>query len=260
MEVILLQRIERLGQIGDVVNVKPGFARNFLLPQKKALRATSANREVFEQQRTDIEAANLNARGEAEKVAEKFDGLTVTMIRQASDSGQLYGSVNSRDVVAAVGEAGYAIERNQVVMDKAIKLLGLHPIRVSLHPEVTVSVTANVAKSEEEAALQLQSGGAVGQADMEAEEDVAKAAQAAAEAALAMADDTTAVAEAADGLVDEKVERQLQSVLREQEDETPVGDDATQDASPDTSENGEVPGDEVKEEEGKEKGGKEEKS
>ena len=182
------------------------------------------------------------------------------MIRQASDSGQLYGSVNSRDVVAAVGEAGYAIERNQVVMDKAIKLLGLHPIRVSLHPEVTVSVTANVAKSEEEAALQLQSGGAVGQADMEAEEDVAKAAQAAAEAALAMADDTTAVAEAADGLVDEKVERQLQSVLREQEDETPVGDDATQDASPDTSENGEVPGDEVKEEEGKEKGGKEEKS
>lgn len=233
MEVILLQRIERLGQIGDVVNVKPGFARNFLLPQKKALRSTAANREVFEHRRSEIEAENLEQRGEAEKVAEKLDGLTVVLIRQASDSGQLYGSVNSRDVANAVSEAGFAIDRRQVIMDRAIKSLGLHPIRLSLHPEVTVTVTGNVAKTEEEADLQLERGGAIGQADLEAEEEVVEAARVAAEAALALADDKGAIVEAAEGLVEDDVELKLQSEASDETEEAAEADGAAPDAAPD---------------------------
>lgn len=218
MEVILLERIERLGQIGDVVKVKPGYARNFLLPQKKALRATPANRESFEQRRVEIEAVNLERRRDAEQVAGRLEGLTVTLIRQASDSGQLYGSVNSRDVAAAVCEAGFEIERGQVAMDGAVKTLGLHPIRINLHPEVAVAVTANVAKSAEEAALQLETGRAIGQADLEAEEDELEAARRAAEAALAIADDKAAEAEAAEGLVEDDVERKLHSEADQDDD------------------------------------------
>ncbi len=226
MEVILLERIERLGQIGDVVTVKPGFARNFLLPQKKALRATATNREHFDQQRVQIEAANVEARGEAENIAAKAGDLTVVLIRQASDSGQLYGSVTSRDIAVAVSEAGFIIQKNQVILDRAIKSLGLHPIRVALHPEVAITVTANVAKTEEEAESQLQRGGAITEAELAAEEDAAEAARHAAEVALALADDKGAVAEAAEGLVEEEVESQLvdEAEVKTQEGEADKAD------------------------------------
>lgn len=156
MEVILLERIEKLGQMGDLVRVKDGFARNYLLPQHKALRATAANRERFEAERSQLEADNLTRRTEAEAVAEKMEGLTVIMVRQAGDTGQLYGSVNARDIAQGVTDAGYTLERRQVAMDRVIKTLGLHPIKVVLHPEVTLTVTANVARSEEEAKLQAE--------------------------------------------------------------------------------------------------------
>ncbi len=154
--VVLLERIEKLGQMGQVVNVKPGFARNYLLPQKKAMRATKANLAYFETQRAQLEAANLNRKSEAEVVAGKLDGLRVVVIRQAGESGQLYGSVSSRDIAHAVTEAGFTIERHQVVLDHTIKTLGLHQIRVALHPEVAVNVTANVAQSPEEAEMQAK--------------------------------------------------------------------------------------------------------
>jgi len=156
VEVILLERVEKLGQMGQVVKVRPGFARNFLLPQKKALRATKDNLALFEQQRTQLEAQNLHRRGEAEQVAKKVDGTTVVLIRQAGESGQLYGSVTGRDIADAVTEAGYAIARGQVVLDKPIKTLGLHKLRVVLHPEVSVHVTVNVAQSPEEAEMQAK--------------------------------------------------------------------------------------------------------
>lgn len=155
MEVILLQRIEKLGQMGDVVNVKPGFARNYLLPQKKAIRATESNRARFEQQRAQLEAINLERRRDAEAMAGKFEGLSVVLVRQAAENGQLYGSVSARDIADAVTEQGIKIARSQVLMDRPIKTLGLHPVRIELHPEVIVSITANVAKSEEEAEAQM---------------------------------------------------------------------------------------------------------
>jgi len=161
MDVILLQRIENLGQMGEVVKVKPGFARNYLLPQKKALRATDANRARFEKQRAQLEATNLARRQEAEKISGKVDGLTVVIIRQAGETGHLYGSVSARDVAAAVTADGVTIDRAQVLMDRPIKMLGLHPVRVALHPEVVVTVTANVAKSAEEAETQKKAGGFV---------------------------------------------------------------------------------------------------
>jgi large subunit ribosomal protein L9 len=185
MQVILLERVEHLGLIGDVVNVKPGYARNYLLPQKKALRANKDNRVRFEAQRTQIEAANLERRQEAEQVATRMDGLTVSVIRQAGETGQLYGSVTARDVAEAVSAAGFTVTRGQVRLDRAIKTLGLHPVRVVLHPEVDLSVTVNVAKSEDEAKMQLERGGAITETEMRAEEDAAAAALAAAEAALA---------------------------------------------------------------------------
>lgn len=156
MEVILLERIERLGQMGDLVKVKDGYARNFLLPQKKALRATTENRERFESERSQLEADNLERRTEAEAVAEKMDGLAVVMVRQAGDTGQLYGSVNARDIADGITEAGFTLDRRQVAMDRVIKSLGLHPIKIVLHPEVSLTVTANVARSEEEAKLQAE--------------------------------------------------------------------------------------------------------
>lgn len=161
MDVILLQRIEKLGQMGQVVKVKPGFARNYLLPQKKALRATEANRARFEKQRVQLEATNLARREEAQKISGKVDGLTVVIIRQAGETGHLYGSVSPRDVAAAATTGGVTIERAQVLMDRPIKMLGLHPVRIALHPEVIVTITANVAKSEEEAEIQKKAGGFV---------------------------------------------------------------------------------------------------
>ena len=161
MDVILLQRIEKLGQMGEVVKVKPGFARNYLLPQKKALRATEANRARFEKVRAQLEATNLARRQEAEKISGKVDGLAVVVIRQAGETGHLYGSVSARDIAVAVTGAGVTIDRDQVLMDRPIKMLGLHPVRVALHPEVVVTVTANVAKSAEEAELQKKAGGFV---------------------------------------------------------------------------------------------------
>jgi large subunit ribosomal protein L9 len=156
MEVILLERVEKLGQMGQVVKVRPGFARNFLLPQKKALRANKANMAIFEQRRSQLEAANLERRGEAEQVSAKMVGVKVVIIRQAGESGQLYGSVTARDIAMAITEAGFTVTRGQVVLDKAIKTLGLYPMRVVLHPEVSVQVTANVAQSVEEAEMQAK--------------------------------------------------------------------------------------------------------
>jgi large subunit ribosomal protein L9 len=154
MEVILLQRIGRLGQMGDVVNVKDGYARNFLLPQKKALRATEENRAKFETQRAQLEANNLELKKEAEAVAAKLEGKTFVAIRSAGDTGQLYGSVSTRDIADVVTAGGFTIERRQVILDRPIKTLGLHQTRVALHPEVVVNVTLNVARSEDEAERQ----------------------------------------------------------------------------------------------------------
>src|SRR5690348_18098716 len=156
MEVILLERVEKLGQMGQVVKVRPGFARNYLLPQKKALRATKENLAIFEKQRAQLEAANLARRGDAEQVAQKLNGISVVVIRQAGESGQLYGSVTARDIAQAVTEAGFTIGKGQVTLDKAIKTLGLYPMRVRLHPEVAVQVTVNVAQSAEEAEMQAK--------------------------------------------------------------------------------------------------------
>ena len=176
MDVILLERVERLGQIGDVVKVKPGFARNFLLPKKKALRATEENKKRFEAQRAQIEANNLKRRQEAEKVSDKVNGLKVVIIRQASETGILFGSVSTRDIAEGVTKAGFTIDRAQVKLDKPIKTLGLHEVRVALHPEVIVKVTANVAKSEDEAAAQEKAGGFISpqQAEDQAQADLDK--------------------------------------------------------------------------------------
>jgi large subunit ribosomal protein L9 len=156
MQVILLERIGRLGQMGDVVNVKDGYARNFLLPQKKALRATKENLARFESNRTQLEARNLELKKEAEAVAGKLDGQSFVAIRQAGDTGQLYGSVTTRDVVEIVTAGGFSIDRRQVVLDKPIKTLGLHTTRIALHPEVIVGVTLNVARTEDEAERQAR--------------------------------------------------------------------------------------------------------
>jgi large subunit ribosomal protein L9 len=161
MEVILLERIEKLGQMGDVVRVKDGYARNYLLPQKKALRATDANKRQFETRRAQLEAANLSRRQEAEGVAKKLDGLQVVVVRQAGDTGQLYGSVNARDIGQVVTDAGFTITRQQVGLQNPIKEIGLHEVRVLLHPEVAVKVTVNVARSDEEAKVQAKTGKAV---------------------------------------------------------------------------------------------------
>ncbi len=186
MQVILLERVEKLGQMGDVVKVKSGFARNFLLPRKKALRATKQNLELFETQRKQLEADNLERRQEAEKVAVQVEGRRVVIIRSAGESGQLYGSVTARDIAGALTEDGVTVGRNQVVMDRPIKTLGLHDMRVSLHPEVAVTVSVNVARSAEEAKRQAETGRAMTRADEEAAEAEAEAAAAAAKAAAAM--------------------------------------------------------------------------
>jgi large subunit ribosomal protein L9 len=156
MQVILLERIGRLGQMGDVVNVKNGYARNFLLPQKKALRATKENLARFEKDRAQLEARDLELKKEAEAVATKLDGTSFAVIRQAGDTGQLYGSVTTRDIAEIVTAGGFSIDRRQVVLDRPIKTLGIHPTKVMLHPEVISQVSLNVARTEEEAERQAR--------------------------------------------------------------------------------------------------------
>lgn len=156
MKVVLLERVGSLGAIGDVVTVKDGYARNFLLPRSKALRANAQNLKLFEAQRAQIEARNAENRAEAERAGEKLDGSSYVMIRQAGESGQLYGSVSARDIADAVNAEGGRIERNQVSLDVPIKTVGLHPIKVRLHAEVTVTVTVNIARSPDEADRQAR--------------------------------------------------------------------------------------------------------
>jgi large subunit ribosomal protein L9 len=156
MEVILLERIEKLGAIGDVVKVKNGFARNFLLPNGKALRANEANRKVFEANRERIEATNAERRSVAETDAKGIDGVTVQLIRQASNTGQLYGSVSARDLAEALEADGHKVAKNQIVLDRPIKAIGMQDVRIALHPEVSVTIHVNVARSPEEAELQAQ--------------------------------------------------------------------------------------------------------
>ena len=156
MDIILLQRIEKLGSIGDVVTVKDGYARNFLLPQKKALRANEANKKVFEANRDRLEKENAERRSEAEKSGEKVQGEEIVLIRAASNTGQLYGSVNVRDIAASLAEKGHEIDKKQVIMGDPIKAIGMHEVRIDLHPEVSVTIKANVARSDDEAELQSQ--------------------------------------------------------------------------------------------------------
>lgn len=168
MQVILLQRVAKLGQMGDVVKVKDGYARNFLLPQGKALRANDANIKGFEARKAQLEAQNLETRKEAEAVGAKLDGQSFVVIRSASDAGALYGSVTARDVADASAEAGFTVDRGQIILDRPIKELGLHGVSVVLHPEVTIRVSVNVARSAEEAALQA-SGKSIQELAAEAE-------------------------------------------------------------------------------------------
>ena len=156
MDVILLERIEKLGTIGDVVKVKNGYARNFLLPRGKALRANDANRKVFESNREKIEAQNAERRDAAQSEAKKVDGLKLQLIRQASNTGQLYGSVSARDLADALEAAGHKVAKNQIVLDRPIKGIGVQEVKIALHPEVSVAITVNVARSPEEAEMQAQ--------------------------------------------------------------------------------------------------------
>jgi large subunit ribosomal protein L9 len=156
MEVILLERVEKLGAIGDVVKVKDGFARNYLLPRKKALRANEANRKVFETNRAKIEEDNANKRSDAETASKGVEGKSVQLIRQASNTGQLYGSVSARDIAEALDSVGAHVGKSQVVLDRPIKAIGMHEVKIALHPEVAVTVKVNVARSPEEADLQAQ--------------------------------------------------------------------------------------------------------
>src|SRR5215469_2438461 len=180
MQVILLERVEKLGQIGDVVKVKDGFARNYLLPKKKALRATKQNRDYFETQRVQLEARNLERKTEAQAVAGKLEGKSFVLLRQAGDRGQLYGSVSPRNIADIVGAGGFNISRSQVPLDKAIKTIGLFPVSVVLHPEVRVHVTINVARTEDEAERQARGEDVL--AERSAEEEASAEAKTSAEA------------------------------------------------------------------------------
>jgi len=206
MELILLERVENLGQMGDLVTVKPGYARNFLLPKGKALRATEENKKRFENERAQLEADNLARKGEAEEMAKKMEGLSVSLIRAASEMGQLYGSASSRDIADLVTEAGFTIAKNQIDLNTAIKTLGLFPVRVALHPEVSVEVTVNIARSADEAAEQQRLGRAIISDIAERErEEAAEAARLAAErvAAQELEEETTGSDEAQDAPADE---------------------------------------------------------
>ncbi|MBC9207281.1 50S ribosomal protein L9 [Roseomonas aerophila] len=169
IDVILMQRVEKLGQMGDQVSVRPGYARNFLLPQGKAIRASKANLERFEKERVQLEALNLKRREEAERVAERMDGLSVVIIRQAGESGGLYGSVSARDIADAAKEAGLTVSRTQILLEQPIKSLGISSVRVELHPEVHLPLSVNVARSPEEA--EKQARGEDLRAEQQAEDD-----------------------------------------------------------------------------------------
>ena len=220
MEVILLERIEKLGQMGDVVSVKAGYARNFLLPQKKALRATDENKAEFEGQRVQLEASNLQRREEADAVGKKLDGTSVALVRQAGEAGQLFGSVNARDIAIALVEAGFTITRQQVRLESPIKMVGIHTVQVGLHPEVVVSINANVARSEGEAEIQAKTGHAVvSEAEREAQARDEAAAEAAALESEATADD------AAQEQAEEMFEEGAAPDVAEDEAENEGGDD-----------------------------------
>lgn len=191
MQIILLERVEKLGQMGDVVTVKPGYARNFLLPRGKALRANKANLAKFEAEKAELVARNDKAKGEALAVAKNLEGVAVSIVRAASEMGQLFGSVNARDIATALAEAGHEVDRRSIVMDKAIKTLGLIDMRVNLHAEVSVSITLNIARSLEEAQTQLESGKAVIASELLEEEDEAPVEAVAAEEAPAEEADAT---------------------------------------------------------------------
>ena len=191
MQIILLERVEKLGQMGDVVTVKPGYARNFLLPRGKALRANKANLAKFEAEKAELVARNDKAKGEALAVAKNLEGVAVSIVRAASEMGQLFGSVNARDIATALAEAGHEIDRRSIVMDKAIKTLGLIDMRVNLHAEVSVSITLNIARSLEEAQTQLESGKAVIASELLEEEDEAPVEAVVAEEAPAEEADAT---------------------------------------------------------------------
>ncbi len=193
-QVILLERVEALGQMGDVVSVKPGFARNYLLPQKKALRASKENIAHFEAQKKHLQADNDKRKKEAEKVAKKIEGMKVPLIRQASEGGQLFGSVNARDIAAALSEtSGEAITKTMVYLNQNIKLIGLLPVAINLHPEVKVSVTVNIARTVEEAKIQAETGRALIATDHQPEEKAEKRSKKA-----AVSEDETAVEEIAE--------------------------------------------------------------
>ena len=192
MQIILLERVEKLGQMGDIVTVKPGYARNFLLPRGKALRANKANMAKYEQDKAELVAKNDKAKGEALKLAESMEGVAVSIVRAASEMGQLFGSVSARDIATALSEAGHEIDRRQVVMDKSIKTLGLFDMRVVLHAEVSVSITINIARSLEEAETQLASGKAIIASDALEEDDVVEMVEAAAEEEASVEEDAPA--------------------------------------------------------------------
>jgi len=161
MEIILLEDVEALGNAGEIVKVKPGYARNFLFPNEKAVPASNENKASFENKRLEIEAKNIETKAEAEKVASKIKGEILILVRQAGDSGQLYGSVNSRDIKNTLKDMGYELDRNQISLNKPIKSVGIHNVSIALHPEIYVEVIANVARSEEEAKIQTETGEAV---------------------------------------------------------------------------------------------------
>ncbi len=197
MQVILLERVEKLGQMGEEVKVKDGFGRNYLLPQKKALRATKANREFFQTQKAQLEARNLENKKEAEKIAKQLDGKTFALLRQAGDRGQLYGSVSPRDIADAISAGGVTVNRTQVPLDKAIKHIGLVPVQVVLHPEVRVTVTLNVARTEDEAERQAKGENVLAErgAEEEAAAEAAKQAEALFEEGAAPKEETEEEAE-----------------------------------------------------------------
>lgn len=181
MEVILLERVENLGQMGDVVKVRPGFARNYLLPNKKALRANEANKKVFENQRADLEARNLERKTEAVAAAERIDGKSFVVIRQSSEMGVLYGSVSTRDIAQTASDEGVHIERSQVRLEKPLKTLGVFPVRVVLHPEVDARIEINIARSEDEAERQARGENVLVRPEDQEEENEEQAAEAAPE-------------------------------------------------------------------------------
>ncbi len=173
MEVILLERVAKLGQMGEVVKVKAGYARNYLLPRKKALRATADNKKLFESRRAQLETQNVSRKTEADRIAGKMKGLAVVLIRQAGEAGQLYGSVGARDIATAVKDSGFTVDRQQVELNVPIKTLGLFRVPVHLHPEIAVTVTVNVARSAEEAQIQARTGAAVVHGDRAKDEQIA---------------------------------------------------------------------------------------